>query len=187
MIPIRRLKRRWRFRKEQMKIVAIAAVGKNGVIAKGQDLPWEIPEDMKFFRDTTRDQIVVMGRKTFQALGKAMPKRENAVLTRDANFSAPDIKVFSQIETAIEYYRADAKWNGKILFIIGGAEIYRLAIPYLDEVWLTEIDAEFDGDVFYPHYHAGRFELPGFSSIERKPQQDQASPYRYFFVKYARK
>jgi dihydrofolate reductase len=169
-----------------MKIIAIAAVGKNGVIAKGQDLPWNIPEDMKFFRETTRDQVVVMGRKTFQALGQAMPKRENAVLTRDANFAAPGVKVFSQIETAIQFYRAEKTCAGKILFIIGGAEIYKLAIPYLDEIWLTEIDSEFEGDVFYPDYHAGKFQHREFVLVEKKPQLDQNSPYQYFFVKYAR-
>ena len=170
-----------------MKIISIAAVGKNGVIANGQDLPWEIPEDMKFFRDATRDQIVVMGRKTFQALGKAMPNRENAMLTRDKSFVAPGVRVFSQLDSAIQFYQNDSNWSEKTLFVIGGAEIYRLAIPYLDEIWLTEIDQGFEGDVFYPDFKDGKLLRHEFEIIETKRQQDQASPYRYSFLKYARK
>jgi dihydrofolate reductase len=113
-----------------LKIIAIAAVGKNGVIAKGQDLPWTIPEDMKFFRDSTRDHIVIMGRKTYQALGSAMPKRKNAVITRDQNFKLVDAKIFHDLNDAIAFYKNQKELAAKTIFIIGGAEIYKLSIRF---------------------------------------------------------
>ena len=168
-----------------MKVVAIAAVGKNGVIGKGNSLPWNIPEDMKFFRDSTRDQIVVMGRKTYQALGKALPKRENAVITRDLNFKLNDARVFHALPDVLSYYRTYRELSEKTVFIIGGAEIYSLALPFLDEIWLTEIDADFEGDVFFPHYKNGKFESTAFKKELMHTQQDfVSSPYHYSFNRY---
>ena len=82
-----------------MKVIAIAAVAKNGVIGNGSELPWNIPEDMKFFRDSTRDQIVIMGRKTLDSLGKPLPKRENAVITRNQAFKVEGAQVFSDVKS----------------------------------------------------------------------------------------
>ncbi len=168
-----------------MKIIAIAAVGKNGVIGNGSELPWNIPEDMKFFKDSTRDQIVVMGRKTYQSLGKALPKRENGVITRDQNFKVADAHVFHHLADALSYYRTHHSVPEKTIFVIGGAEIYSLAIPYLNEIWLTEIDAEFKGDVFFPHYKNGNLALPDFKKELFKSQTDfTTTPYRYTFSRF---
>src|ERR1035437_4063583 len=105
-----------------MKVIAIAAVAKNGVIGNGNELPWSIPEDMKFFREATRDQIVIMGRKTLDALGKPLPKRENAIISRNMNFKVKNARVFSEVRTAIQYYRTHAKdFPSKNIFIMGGA------------------------------------------------------------------
>src|ERR1035437_1888912 len=92
-----------------MKVIAIAAVAKNGVIGNGSELPWSIPEDMKFFREATRDQIVIMGRKTLDSLGKPLPKRENAIITRNVNFKVENARVFSAVKSAIQYYRDHEK------------------------------------------------------------------------------
>jgi dihydrofolate reductase len=171
-----------------MKIVAIAAVSKNGVIGKDHELPWTIPEDMKFFRDETREHIVVMGRKTFDSLGKPLPKRDNAVITRDASWKRDGVLVFSNLEMTLKHYRERSEqFENKILFVIGGAEIYKISLPYLDEVWLTEIDSLVEGNVFFPDFKAGVFHRPEFVEIHRQAQADQASSYRYSFVRYARR
>jgi len=170
-----------------MKVVAIAAVGKNGVIGKGSELPWEIPEDMKFFRESTRDQIVIMGRKTYHALQKALPKRENAVITRDPAFHVTDAQVFHSLDEAFSYYRGKAEFASKTIFVIGGAEIYRLSFPFLDELWLTEIDHEFNGDIFFPFYENGRLNQPEFRSSPIQLQEDfKNSPFSYRFNRYSR-
>jgi dihydrofolate reductase len=170
-----------------MKVIAIAAVAKNGVIGNDLELPWSIPEDMQFFRDSTREQIVVMGRKTYQALKKALPKRENAVITRDLSLRLPDAQVFQSVSSAIESYRARPELADKTIFIIGGAEIYKLSLDLLDEVWLTEIDAEFAGNIFFPEYKNGKFLRKEFLGSDMKKQGDfKSSPYRYRFVQYLR-
>jgi dihydrofolate reductase len=169
-----------------MKLIAIAAVGKNGAIGHAGELPWNIPEDMKFFRDSTREQIVVMGRKTYQSLKKALPKRENAVITRDANFSVSDARIFHALPDAISFFKAREDLAAKTIFVIGGGEIYTLSIPLLDEIWLTEVNAEFNGDAFFPHYSEGKLNLPEFASSSIKLQEDLTSTFQYKFTRYAR-
>ncbi len=169
-----------------MKVIAIAAVGRNGVIGRGSELPWDIPEDMKFFRDSTRGQIVVMGRKTYDSLGKALPARRNAVITRNPDWAVSDAEVYPDLSIALKTLEPFARNEGKIVFVIGGAEIYSLSLPFLDEVWLTEIDSEFEGDVFFPHYRGGRFTATGFTRIGVREQSDSQSPFRYRFSVYGR-
>jgi dihydrofolate reductase len=170
-----------------MKVIAIAAVGKNGVIGRGSELPWDIPEDMRFFRESTRGQIVVMGRKTYDSLGKALPARRNAVITRNTSWTVPDAEVYSDLSSALKALGPVAKAGNQDLFVIGGAEIYGLSLPFLDEVWLTEIDSEFEGDVFFPQYRDGCFEAAGFVRSEVRDQREFSSPHRYRFCVYRRR
>ena len=167
-----------------MKVIAIAAVSKNGVIGKGSELPWNIPEDMKFFRDSTRDQIVLMGRKTLDALGKPLPRRENAVVTRDLNLKREGVKVFHSLESAITFYKGDASFQGKTLFVIGGADIYKLSFPFLDEIWLTEIEEECEGDIYFPYYKNGALDFTGFSKVSADPKKDSSSSFHYSFSRF---
>ncbi len=171
-----------------MKVIAIAAVGKNGVIGKGSELPWNIPEDMKFFREVTKNHIVIMGRKTLDSLGKPLPKRENAIITRNEDFKVDHALVFSDLESAIQYYRdRELEFSGKNIFVIGGAQIYEVSIPLLDEVWLTEIDQEFEGDIYFPYYKNGHFERPEFVLSQTRLKQDLDSPFQYRFNEFSRK
>lgn len=170
-----------------MKIIAIAAVAKNGVIGKGSALPWTIPEDMKFFRDSTRGQVVVMGRKTYESLGKALPKRENGVVTRDRELKLADASVFHSLEDAIHHYRGQASLQALDLFVIGGAEIYALARPFLDELWLTEIDADVSGDILFPDYRQAQLQWGEFKRHPLREQSDFAgSAFRYQFSRFTR-
>lgn len=177
-----------------MKVISIAAVAKNGAIGINGQLPWHIPEDLTFFKDSTRGQMILMGRKTFESLGKPLPKRINAVLTRDSGFKVPEgVKLFSDIQSALQYFRTtqdqDVKQErdaGKNLFVIGGAQIYEQAMPLVDEVWLTEILEEAKGDTFFPFYKNGKFEKSEFRVARTIPQKDTASQNHYSFVFYER-
>jgi dihydrofolate reductase len=176
-----------------MKIISIAAVSSNGIIGTDGKLPWHLPEDLKYFRDSTRGQIVVMGRKTFESLGKPLPKRENAVLTRDSTYRPQGVRVFSEIKTALEFYQNQPVKDPPVnCFIVGGGQIYRDAMQFVDEVWLTEIDLSVQGDVKFPNYDEGRFQLAcgdqaAFKQHSVQPKQDISTPISYRFVVYRRK
>ncbi len=187
-----------------MKVISIAAVAWNGVIGLKQGLPWNISEDLKFFRDATRGQMVLMGRNTFEALGKPLPHRVNAVLTRDQELSFPaGVRRFSDLAAALHYFKTtsedaeiqNAREAGKNLFVIGGAQIYQQAMPWVDEVWLTEIEQVVEGDTTFPYYRDGKFlcaiengaEQPfRFDRREVRAQVDLSSPFRYQFSFYRR-
>ena len=136
-----------------MVISIIAAVAKNGIIGKANDLPWRLPDDMKFFMQTTNGHHVIMGRKNYESLPekfKPLPNRTNIVITRQKDFVANGCTIVNELSQGIQM----AKSNGeKELFIIGGAEIYKLALPMTDTLYLTEIEAEIDGDTFFPAWN----------------------------------
>ena len=133
-----------------MIVSAIAALSKNKVIGKNNDLPWRLPDDMKFFMETTKGHHVIMGRKNYDSLHekyKPLPQRTNMVITRQKDFNAPGCIVLNAVEPGLDI----AKRNNEIeCFIIGGAEIYKLAMPYTTRLYLTEIDAHIEGDTFFP-------------------------------------
>lgn len=130
-----------------MTISMIAAIGKNNELGKGNDLIWHFKEDMKFFKETTMGHSVIMGRKTFESLPKALPGRKNIVITRDSAYSADGICTVSSPEEAIA-----AADTGEV-FIIGGGCIYNLFLPKADKLYLTEIEAEEpDADTYFPDF-----------------------------------
>lgn len=142
-------------------VSAIAAIGKGQVLGKDNKLLWHIPDDLKRFKRLTKGHPVIMGRKTFESIlgytGKPLPERTNIVVTRrfdrltasDPAWSHPDVAVADSIEAAI----AKGKELGaEEVFIIGGAQIYTAALPYTDKLYLTLIDAEAEGDSFFPPY-----------------------------------
>jgi dihydrofolate reductase len=133
-----------------MQISLIAAVSKNGVIGKDSALPWHYPEDLKFFRQTTQDKVVIMGRKTFLSLNnKPLPKRLNIVLTRNLAYDAPGCRVAHSVDSALAIAREE-KGNDQEVMVIGGADIYALFLPDADRLYLTVLNQDFEGDVFFP-------------------------------------
>src|ERR1041385_4080876 len=129
-----------------MQISIIAAVAKNGVIGKSNDLPWRLPDDMKYFMQTTQGHHVIMGRKNYESLPekfRPLPNRTNIVVTRQKDFHAPACTVVNELKDGVQLAAKNQEQN---LFIIGGAEIYKLALPLTDTLFLTEIDAEVEGD-----------------------------------------
>ena len=125
----------------------IVARSKNGVIGRGGRIPWRLRDDMRFFRETTMGHTVVMGRKTFESLGRPLPGRRNVVVTRDRGFRAEGVEVVHSPEEALALPRTPA--DGE-LFVIGGQQLYEALLPYADVIYITEVDAVVEGDAFFP-------------------------------------
>jgi dihydrofolate reductase len=124
----------------------IAALSKNRVIGINNQLPWKIPEDLKRFKEITMGHPVVMGRKTFESIGKPLPGRKNIVLTR-GEFKFPGVEVVQTFDQAIGNAKSEVTDE---CFIIGGAQIYELALPKIQKLYLTVIDKEVEGDAYFP-------------------------------------
>lgn len=132
-------------------ISIIAAIGRNRELGKGNDLLWKIPDDLKRFKEKTRGHPIIMGRKTFDSIGRPLPGRTNIVITRDAKWQSEGALIAESLDEALGM--AAFAEGGEETFIIGGAQIYALALPHADTLYLTLIDAESrDADVFFPAY-----------------------------------
>ena len=127
----------------------LAAVASNGVIGCDNKMPWYLPEDLKHFKQLTLGQIVIMGRKTYESIGKPLPERINIVITRQPMLSAQNIIVVSSIETALQ---ACADYPDKKRFVIGGSEIYQQTLPMSQRLYLTEIQKDFVGNRYFPEF-----------------------------------
>ena len=131
----------------------IAAISQNKVIGADGDLPWDIPEDMKFFREKTSGHIIVMGRKTFESFPKPLKNRLHVVITRQKDYQVPEgVKVFQDISKAIDFCKTQTDQWGKEVFIIGGGEIYKQTLEQADQLYLTMIHQDFNGDAKYPEF-----------------------------------
>ena len=124
---------------------AIAAMSENRVIGRGKEIPWHIPEDFKWFKETTMGHVLVMGRRTFESIGKALPGRETMVLTR-GEFSHPDVTVIRSLDEVAP------RLEGRDGFIAGGAQVYEQALPRCSDLFLTLVKHEVEGDVFFPEF-----------------------------------
>jgi dihydrofolate reductase len=128
-----------------MSLSLIVARASNGVIGKDNQLPWHLPADLKYFKAVTMGKPIVMGRKTFQSIGRPLPGRQNIVVTRNPDFDSNGITVVHSVEAAI----AAANQVAEIM-LIGGTELYKLSLPLVDRIYLTEIHQDFDGDAHFP-------------------------------------
>lgn len=155
----------------------IAAMGRNRVIGRDNSLVWHLPADLKHFKETTMSKPVIMGRKTFESMGKALPGRTNVVITRKSDFKAPGCLVANSLEQALEMVSKEPE-----VFIAGGGEIYRQAIPLTDRMYITIIDHDFDGDTFFPAFFA-----PEWTIVEEKIHPaDEKNNYPMIFRTYDR-
>jgi dihydrofolate reductase len=151
------------------------AMDKNRVIGKDNQLPWHLPEDLKFFKRTTMGHPIAMGRKTFESIGKPLPGRENVIITRNQNYEQEGCKILHSIEELLHYSQTQNE-----LFIIGGAEIFREALPYADRLYLTQINHSFDGDTFFPSFDRNEWKLVS----KEKGIKNEQNPYDYEFQIY---
>jgi dihydrofolate reductase len=163
------------------RICIVAALARNRAIGRGNRMPWHLPEDLKRFKRLTSGHPVVMGRKTFESIvaatGKPLPLRENIVITRSVDWSCAGCVIVHSIGAAL-----DAAGRSRDVFVIGGAEIYALALPLARHLYLTEIDREFDGDTFFP-----KFDRAQWREISRDPRPPAADEgFAYAFVEYER-
>lgn len=135
-----------------MSVSMIAAVGKNLELGKNNNLIWHFKEDMKFFKDTTMGHTVVMGRKTFESLPKALPGRKNIVISSNAEYQAQGATVVTSVEEALQIA------DNEEIFVIGGGKIYAEFLPYADKLYLTEINAECeDADTYFPQFNKSEY------------------------------
>ena len=163
-----------------MIVSMIAALSKNRVIGKHNDLPWHLPDDMKYFMQTTKGHHTIMGRKNYESIPekfRPLPNRTNIVVTRQHSFKAPGCIVVNSVERGLDISRDNGE---REVFIIGGAEIYGVGIPHADRLYLTEIDAVIDGDTFFPE-----FDKRAWRELSRKNHPaDERHPYPFDFVVY---
>ena len=159
----------------------IVAVSSNDVIGVNNTLPWDIPEDMKFFREKTKGKALIMGRKTFESVGHPLPHRLNVVITRQKNYPsvAPNVVVQPDLKSAIEHCASQVSKYGQEVFIIGGGEIFKDSMDIVDVIYLTRIHKEFPGDIKYPLVDEKKFTL-----AERR---DRTEPVPFSFLTYVRR
>ena len=162
-----------------MTITLIAAVAKNRVIGKDGELPWRLPADLRFFKRTTTGHPLVMGRKTFESFDGALPDRTNIVITRRPDYEATGGIAVRSFEEALEV----AKGYGDEIFIGGGEEIFRMALPIADRMILTWIDEEFEGDTFFPEFDPAEWS----ESAREHHEPDEKNRWPYTFVTYERR
>jgi len=132
--------------------IIIVAIAQNGVIGRDGRLPWHLPSDLKHFKRTTMNYPLVMGRKTYDSIGKPLPGRDNIVLTRDTSLDLPGCIVVHSLQDALEYCKDDEK-----VFIIGGADIFNSSLPFTDTIIVTALERAVDGDVYFPEVDLSTF------------------------------
>lgn len=134
-----------------IKVAMIAAIGSNGVIGAGNAMPWRLPSDFGFFKRTTMGKPLIMGRKTFESIGKALPGRINIVVTRQKGYQPDGVLVIDSLDAALDHARVIAAAEGvDEIFIGGGGELYTQAMPLADRLYITEVDLAPQGDTVFP-------------------------------------
>ena len=157
-----------------MIISAIVAVANNNVIGKNNDIPWYLPADLKYFKKTTLGHHILMGRKCYTSIGKPLPKRTNIIVTRDPYFISSNCLIARSIEEGLEM----AYDNGeKECFIIGGGTIYDQTKELWDRLYITQVDLDVEGDVFFPSIDMGEWTIQS----QESHQPDEKNPYHYTF------
>lgn len=166
-----------------IRLALIVAAAENGVIGRNNALPWHLPEDLRYFKRLTMGKPIIMGRKTFASIGKPLPGRTNIVITRNPVFRAEGVKVVSSLAAALELAQHVALVDGaEEAVVIGGAEIYRAALPQADRLYLTEVHAVVEGDAVLPDIDWNKW-----LEVSREHHAAQApGQYDYSFVCYAR-
>ncbi len=158
----------------------MVAMSENHVIGKEGDLPWHLPKDFQRFKKKTEGHNVIMGRKTYESLGgNPLPKRTNIVITRRSRSISNDVKTLSNLEEALEWV---AQTDDEEPFVIGGGEIYKLALPYADRIYLTIVHTTLNGDTFFPEIDENEWQVKEKETIAADEKHD----YPFTFYTYER-
>lgn len=158
----------------------IVAVANNNVIGKDNKLIWHLPEDLKRFKKLTTGHNIIMGRKTFESLGRVLPNRKHIVLCNDANLNIDNenVEILNNVNLLDKYIDSNEE-----NFVIGGATIYKLLLPKANKLYLTKINESFEGDVFFPEIKQEEWEI-----VSREQGiKDEKNPYNYEYINYVRK
>ena len=152
------------------KIIAIWAQDKSGIIGKNNHLPWHLPKDLKHFKETTLNQAILMGRVTFEGMNKRLlPNRETLILTTQSDYQVEGANVVTSVEEVLTWYTN----QDKTLYIVGGSQVYKLFEPYVDELFVTQVQAEVEGDTYFPKdFDFSKFSLVS-SVFHEKDEQNQ--------------
>ncbi|GAB2575004.1 dihydrofolate reductase [Gracilibacillus alcaliphilus] len=161
-------------------ISLLFAMSANRVIGKDQQLPWHLPKDLKFFKEKTTGQTIIMGRKTFESMNAPLPNRHNVLLTSKEIENPEGYQVIHSMKDiqAMEAGDPDTEW-----FVIGGEGVFREALTFADRIYMTYIDKTFEGDTFFPEFDESKWEI----TSRVKGERDEKNPYDYYFIQYDRK
>jgi dihydrofolate reductase len=159
-----------------MSLAIVAALSRDRVIGKNNQLPWHLPADLRHFKQLTLHKTIVMGRHTFESIGKALPQRHNIVVTRQKDFQAGDVTVANSIEQALTLAQTEE------VMIIGGAQLYEQLLPQVDTLYLTLVDAVVPGDTYFPQWQSFTWR----TVHEQSFPADEQNPYPYTFLTLAR-
>ncbi|MCL7940121.1 dihydrofolate reductase [Halomonas sp. ATCH28] len=163
-------------------VAMIAAMAKNRVIGVDNQLPWYLPEDLRFFKRMTQAKPLVMGRKTYQSIGRPLPGRLNIVVTRDPDFAPEGVRVCHDLTSALRLADQQATIDGvEEIMVMGGAEIYAQALPFASRLYLTEVDIEVEGDARFP-----ALDMAEWEEVQRVPGEPAEGQPAYHFVQYQR-
>lgn len=161
----------------------VVAMSNDLVIGKDSKLPWHLPNDLKNFKTITEGNIIVMGRKTFESLGRVLPNRHHIVLTSGDNIEETDnvsvVRSTKELRNVIDGLVSD----GTEVFIIGGGELFKEYMPYVDKIYATIINESFEGDTFFPYIYTKEWDIVAY----QKGEKDEDNPYDYYFIEYVRK
>ncbi len=164
-----------------MSVNSIVACSKNNAIGRENQIPWYLPADLKYFKKITTGHIIIMGRKTYESIGRALPKRINIVISRNKDFKVEDgVLLFSSFLDAVDYA---LKLTEREIFVIGGGEVYRQALSVSHKIYYTEVDTEItDATVFFPELVDSEWKLLS----EEKYEKDENNPFDYNFKVFIR-
>ena len=165
---------------DDMKLALIWAMSRNRVIGRNNALPWHLPEDLKYFKRVTMGKPVIMGRKTWESIGRPLPGRTNIVITRNADYVVPEgVRVVTSLEAAISLAEKICLIEGiDEAIVMGGAEIYAQALPKADRLYLTQVHADVHGDAVFPEIDLDQWQELGREDFEASGP----NPYEYSFV-----
>ena len=157
----------------------IAAMDRNNVIGYQKGMPWYLPNDFKFFKETTTGHTMIMGRKTFESIGRVLPNRKHVILTSKNNGFPEEVEIIHDVQTIIDRY----KYINEEVFVIGGGHLFKELMDKADKLYVTRIDETFQGDVYFPEIRPEEWKETKCA----KGLKDEKNPYDYYFLEFERK
>ncbi|WP_369899853.1 dihydrofolate reductase [Bacillus manliponensis] len=160
-------------------ISLLVAMDKNRVIGKDNDLPWHLPADLAYFKKVTMGHHIIMGRKTFESIGRPLPGRTNVIITRNTDYKVEGCQVIHSIDDV----KKMSEETNEELFVIGGAEIFKEVLSFANRLYITKIEEEFEGDTFFPEVSESEWE----EVFVEQGVMDDKNPYTYYFCRYEKR